>query len=228
MVCVAAFAPAAAHARERQQGMESEARAADPGDARLPSASRDDAEPKAPSPLEVDYAQYGVAIAAELPVETGAICPAQATAPCIIGIGGGPVLRGGYRPAGPWYFGGAYQFAKLDSNNLYRLGIQQQLRAELRYYFDTGTRFEPYITGALGGMVYGNEFSVQTGGPMTFAGAGVEAELTRFAVVGLGLVYEPMLFIEFVDTAGQRRETGVAHYLHVELFIELRSELGRE
>ena len=93
-----------------------------PSSAQEAPPSRDDeAEP---SPLEVDYIQYGVAIAAELPVETGGICPSDAVAPCIIGIGGGPVLRGGYRPSGPWYFGGAYQFSKLDSNNLNSLFAQ--------------------------------------------------------------------------------------------------------
>ena len=181
-----------------------------------------------PSALEVDYAQYGVALAAEIPVEPGGICPERATVPCIIGLGGGPVLRGGYRPAGPWYFGGAYQFSKLDSNNLYRLGILQQLRGEMRYFVYTGSRVSPYVTWGLGGMVYGNEFGVETGGATALAGLGLELEITRFAVVGLNLSYQPMLFAEFVDTAGQARDTGVAHYVHLEFVIELRSELNRE
>lgn len=181
-----------------------------------------------PSPLEVDYAQYGVALAAEIPLLTGGVCPDESVAPCIIGLGGGPILRGGYRPAGPWYFGGAYQFSKLDSNNLYRLGILQQLRGELRYLFATGSRVSPYVSGGLGGMVYGNEFSVETGGAALLAGLGLETEITRFAVVGLDLAYNPMLFAGFIDTAGQSRDTGVAHYLHLELVIELRTELNRE
>ncbi|NUO53593.1 MAG: hypothetical protein HOV80_32490 [Polyangiaceae bacterium] len=181
-----------------------------------------------PSPLEVDYAQYGVALATEIPIEPGGICPSDATVPCIIGLGGGPVLRGGYRPAVPWYIGGAYQFSKLDSNNLYRLGILQQLRAEMRYVVSTGTRAWPYATWGLGGMVYGNEFSVQTGGATALAGLGLELEITRFAVVGLNASYQPMLFAEFVDSAGQARDTGVAHYVHMELLIELKSELTRE
>ena len=148
--------------------------------------------------------------------------------PCILGPGAGPVLRGGYRPSGPWYIGGAYQFAKLDSNNLYRLGIMQQLRAEMRYFIDVGSRFTPYVTWAAGGVVYGNEFGVETGGAVTFAGAGVELEITRMAVVGLSFNYEPMLLAAFTDTAGQERNTGVAHFLHLELVIELRTELGRE
>jgi len=195
-------------------------------DAKLPSAAPNDGA--APSPLEVDYAQYGVAIAAELPLTPGGICPDAAAAPCIIGLGGGPVIRGGYRPSGPWYFGGAYQFSKLDSNNLYRLGILQQLRAEMRYYIDFGSRVTPYVTWAAGGLIYGNEFSAETGGASIFGGGGVEFEVSRLVVVGLNLVYQPMLFVGYTDTAGQARETGVAQYLHVELHIELRSELGRE
>lgn len=192
------------------------------------SAPADEVEEARPSPLEVDYAQYGAALAGDVPVFPGETCPPAAVIPCILGPGAGPVLRGGYRPSGPWYIGGAYQFAKLDSNNLYRLGIMQMLRAEMRYFIDVGSRFTPYVTWAAGGVVYGNEFGVETGGAVTFAGAGVELEITRFAVVGLSFNYEPMLLAGFTDTAGQERNTGVAHFLHMELVIELRTELGRE
>ena len=132
------------------------------------SAPTDEPEETRPSPLEVDYAQYGAALAGEVPVFPGEVCPDAAVVPCILGPGAGPVLRGGYRPSGPWYFGGAYQFAKLDSNNLYRLGIMQMLRAEGRYFIDVGSRFTPYVTWALGGVVYGNEFGVETGGAVTY------------------------------------------------------------
>ncbi|MFO0547137.1 MAG: hypothetical protein U0271_02050 [Polyangiaceae bacterium] len=183
----------------------------------------------APSPLEVDYAQYGVALAGDFPVDAGGICPnGESDAPCIIGPGGGPVLRGGYRPSGPWYVGGAYQFAKLDSNNLYRLPILQMLRVEGRFFVDFGSRFTPYVMWSVGGIIYGNEFSASTGGVMTSVGGGIEFEITRFLVVGLNFEYEPMLFIGFEDSAGQARDTGLAQFLHAELVIELRSELGRE
>jgi len=192
------------------------------------SAPADEPEGGRPSPLEVDYAQYGVAIVGEVPVVSGGICPTGAVTPCIIGLGGGPLLRGGWRPSGPWYLGAAYQFAKLDSNNLYRLGILQTLKAEMRYFIDVGSRFTPYVTWSAGSVVYGNEFGVETGGAVTSVGAGVEFEITRMAVVGANLSYEPMLLAAFTDTAGQERETGVAHFVHMELTVELRSELGRE
>lgn len=181
-----------------------------------------------PSPLEVDYVQYGVGFASEFPVSFGGICSEDSDVPCIIGVGGGPVIRSGYRPSGPWYVGGSYGFAKLDSNNLYRLGILQSLRAEMRYLIDSGSRLTPYATWGLGGVVYGNEFSVETGGALTFAGAGFEFEVTRFAVVGLNVLYEPALFVGFTDSAGQKRETGVSQFLHLEVIIELRTELSRE
>jgi hypothetical protein len=188
---------------------------------------RSDFDDLAPRELEVEYAQYGVAIAGETRISTGDLCPDDAPIPCIFGGGGGPTLRGGWRPPGPWYVGGAYEFAKLDSNNLYRLGILQQLRGEARYYVDTESRFTPYAHAALGGVVYGNEFSVQTGGASAAMGLGIELEITRFALLGLALAYEPMVFAGFVDTAGQRRSTDVAQFLRVELLFELRTELGR-
>jgi len=181
-----------------------------------------------PSALEVDYAQYGVALAAEIPVEPGGICPERATVPCIIGLGGGPVLRGGYRPAGPWYFGGAYQFSKLDSNNLYRLGILQQLRGEMRYFVYTGSRVSPYVTWGLGGMVYGNEFGVETGGVSAFFGGGFEFEVSRAAIVGANIVYRPVLLAGYTDAAGLDRSTGIVQFLHLEFLLELRTELHRE
>ena len=66
--------------------------------------------------------------------------------PCILGSGGGLAIRAGYRNPGPWYIGGAYEFTKMDSSNLYRLGIFQQLRFEMRYLLDTGYRASPYLT----------------------------------------------------------------------------------
>lgn len=181
-----------------------------------------------PTPLEVDYAQYGVALSGELLIEPGAICPDDAATPCIVESGAGPLLRGGYRPSGPWYVGGAYQFTKLDSNNLYRLGILQSLYAEGRFYFDVGVRVTPYLTWALGGAIYGNEFSADTAGALTFLGAGLEFELSRFAVVGLAAAYEPVLLASFQDSTSQERNVGISQFAKLSLVVELRTELTRE
>jgi len=182
-----------------------------------------------PPPLHVEYIQYGVAIVAETNLDAGAVCAPQGgkAAPCILGGAGGLAIRGGYRSAGPWYIGGAYQFAKMDSSNLYRLGIFQQLRFEMRYLPDFGTRAAPYASWGIGALAYGNEWGVETGGGLLFGGLGVEIELSRVAILGFGLVYRPMLIAGWTDTAGAVRATGVAHFLGAEFQFELRSEIGR-
>ena len=185
-----------------------------------------------PPPLHVEYAQLGVAITAEINVGSGATCPLpDAThpraAPCILGSGGGLAIRGGYRTPGPWYYGGAYEFAKMDSSNLYRLGILQQLRAEMRYAPDFGTRAEPFATWGVGALLYGNEWGVDTAGALAFIGAGVSLEVSRLALIGAAFSYKPMLIAGWTDTAGTDRATGLAHFFSIEFDFELRTELGR-
>jgi hypothetical protein len=179
-----------------------------------------------PPPLHVDYASYGVAVTADILAEAGATCADPAT-PCILGGGGGLVLRGGYRSPGPWYLGGAYQFSKTDSDNLYRLAILQQLRAEARYMLDMGYRARPYATFGLGGVIYGNEWGAETGGGTVLGGIGVEIEVSRLALVGVAAFYQPIVFAAFRDTAEFDRAAGVAHYVRLEIQFEIRSELSR-
>ncbi|MCC6521147.1 MAG: hypothetical protein IT373_00665 [Polyangiaceae bacterium] len=182
-----------------------------------------------PPPLHVDYASWGVGIVVDGLLAAGPVCRSDEgqSPPCIVGSGGGLSLRGGYRSPGPWYVGGAYQFTKTDSSNLYRLGIMQQLRAEMRYMLDMGYRVAPYATWGLGGVVYGNEFGVETGGGALFGGIGAELQLTRLAMLGIVLCYQPTVFAGWTDTAGYRRDPGMSHYLRFELQFELRSELSR-
>ena len=181
-----------------------------------------------PSPLQVDYAQYGLGLGGDINLTSGRICPPGAFTPCILGSGGGLGIRGGYRPSGPWYFGAAYQFSKLDSNNLFRVAIFQQLRGEMRYFVDFGSRVTPYVEWGVGGVMYGNEWGADTGGAMAMAGGGIEFEITRFALVGLDISYDPVLLAGYTDTTGQKRETGISQFLRLELRVELRTELGRE
>jgi hypothetical protein len=188
------------------------------------------ADPVKPRPLHPEYAEYGAAILAMVNISAGATCGASVqggTAPCILGSGGGLVIRGGYRSPGPWYFGGAYAFAKLDSSNLLRLGIFQQLWAEMRFQPDTGYRAAPYITWGVGGVTYGNEWGVETGGALLFLGGGMEFEVTRLAVVGLDFVYKPTVLAGWTDTAGITRPAGLAQFLGFEVQLEVRRELGR-
>jgi hypothetical protein len=193
----------------------------------VPMSSTTPFQPK-PPPLHVEYLQYGVALAANARLASGATCPEDAEAPCILGGGGGLVVRVGWRPPGPWYVGSAYEFANMDSGNLYRLGILQQLRVEMRYMPETGLRTAPYASWGLGGFGYGNEWGVETGGAVACAGGGVEFEVTRFALVGVAASYSPMLIAGWTDTADQRRELSLAHFMRFELVFELRSELSRE
>ncbi|XXY47389.1 hypothetical protein WME91_46035 [Sorangium sp. So ce269] len=181
-----------------------------------------------PPPLHVEYAQYGVALAAEISLDAGAACPRSGPLySCILGSGGGLAIRSGYRSPGPWYFGGAYQFTKMDSSNLYRLGIFQQLRAEMRYMPDIGYRAAPYFSAGIGGVVYGNEWGVETGGALIFGGVGVELEVSRRAVLGVSCVYRPVLLAGWKDTANYERATAIAQFVGFELLLEVRTELGR-
>lgn len=230
-VAAAALASAPRAARAQVAGSDGTGAAA-PAEAtaaaHAPASSAEHA-PARPPPLHVEYLQYGVALAAEVKVNDGASCPdpGPGTKPCILGSGGGLTIRGGYRAPGPWYFGGAYEFVKMDSGNLYRLGIFQQLRAEMRYLPDIGYRAQPYASGGLGGVAYGNEWGVETGGAVAFAGVGVEVEVSRVALVGFGAVYRPVLIAGWTDTAGQQRPLGLAQFLGLEFLLELRTEMGR-
>ena len=224
MLCAATLAPATSRA-ETEPGAAQPA-AAQPAPAPPPPAPPPAPERVRPPPLHVEYFQYGVAIVAETNLDPGPVCD-TAGAPCILGGAGGLAIRGGYRSAGPWYIGGAYQFAKMDSSNLYRLGIFQQLRVEMRYMPDIGLRAAPYVSWGLGALAYGNEWGVETGGGLAFAGVGGEFELSRDALIGFGIVYRPMLIAGWTDTAGAVRATGVAHFLGGEFQFELRSEIGR-
>jgi hypothetical protein len=180
-----------------------------------------------PPPLHVEFAQYGVALTATIVASPGATCGSDVKPPCILGSGGGLVLRGGYRSPGPWYIGGAYEFTKMDSGNLYRLGIFQQIRAELRYLVDFGSRATPYLGWGVGGLLYGNEWGVETAGALVFAGGGVEVEVSRVALIGLGIVYRPALIAGWKDTAGIERPTGIAQFFGIDLQLAVRTELGR-
>ncbi|HEY0467642.1 MAG TPA: outer membrane beta-barrel protein [Polyangiaceae bacterium] len=185
-----------------------------------------------PPPNNVEYFQYGVAVAFEKVVSGGNVCPSTSTTPCILGSGGGLVIRMGYRSRGPWFLGGAYEFTRMDSGNLLRLGILQQLRGEARYYLDAGNRLTPYGTLGFGAAFYGNEWKVSSGGPMLSAGLGLEFQITQSTVIGLSLGYRGFLFHNWTDSTGQVRADeylgfGFAHTVGLEFILELRSPLAR-
>jgi len=195
-----------------------------------------------PPPNNAEYFQYGVAVAMEKLLSGGDVCPAPGAAtpatgertptPCILGSGGGLGIRMGYRSRGPWYLGGAYQFTRMDSSNLLRLGILQQLRGEARYYLDRGNRLTPYGVLGVGAVFYGNEWQVSTGGPTLSAGLGLEFQITQYTVMGIALSYRNFLFHHWTDATGLTRANeylgfGFAHTIGLELILELRSPLAR-
>ncbi|HVH41808.1 MAG TPA: hypothetical protein VM925_05675 [Labilithrix sp.] len=185
-----------------------------------------DLETAPPPPSHVVYFQYGVAFATEQVISAGPICD-NTNIPCILGGGGGIVVRGGWRSSGPLYLGGAYELTKQDANKLYRIGLLQQARAEGRYYLMTARVTEPYAAVSLGVAGYGNEWAIDTWGPAGSIGAGLEYQVTRQTVVGLALAYRLLYFSRFTDTAGAARDPGVGQLLGLDLVLEQRGAVLR-
>jgi hypothetical protein len=180
-----------------------------------------------PPPTNVVFLQYGVALTAEVVTAAGPICD-NVGLPCILGPGGGVAVRVGWRGAGPFYFGGAYELSKQDPNKLLRLAILQQARAEGRYYFVSGRLTEPYLAGGLGVAGYGNEWGVDTWGPGGFGGFGIETQVTRRTVIGVALAYRALYFQDFVDTTGAARSAGLSQLFGVDLVLEQRDPIYTE
>jgi hypothetical protein len=183
-----------------------------------------DFEKAPPPPTNIVYFQYGVAFAAESVLAAGPICDNPGIG-CILGSGGGIVVRGGWRSTGPLYIGAAYELTKQDPNKLYRLALLQQARAEARYYFMTARVTEPYVSASLGVAGYGNEWGIDTWGPGGSLGAGVEYQITRRTVVGLAFSYRLLYLGRFTDTAGTPRDSGVAQLLGLDLVLEQRDAI---
>jgi opacity protein-like surface antigen len=186
-----------------------------------------------PPPTSVEYMQYGVSLHTLTLLQSGNVCPkSDRGTPCILGSGGGLGLRIGYRSRGPFYIGASYQLSRLNSSNLLRLAILQRLTAEGRYYFDRGNRLTPYLLGGLGGAIYGNEWAASAQGAALAFGVGLEYEISERTVVTLLPTYQPVLFHRFSDSTGQERAAGplgfgLAHWLAVQIIVELRDPLSR-
>lgn len=181
---------------------------------------RADGHVDAPKPAML---QYGVGFAAEYLADAGDTC--APAAPCILGSGGGLAARLGWRAPTHWYFGGAYEVAKLDSNKLYRLGLLHQLRGEARWYLETDRVGTPYVTGILGAVAYGSEWSPDTFGPIGGVGVGVSTEIAPRTLVGVGLSYRVAWLSAFTDTAGTSRPAGAFQLLTLDFSLEARDPL---
>jgi hypothetical protein len=176
--------------------------------------------------------QYGLAVAGEIVAEPGGVCPDDSENPCIFGSGFGVGLRAGYRAPYAWYVGGAYEFSRHDSSNLLRLAILQQFRGEGRYYFDRGERTTGFVTASAGFLLYGNEWSASTAGPLAAVGGGVEFELSPSTTVGCILTYRLLMPKSWVDGAGVERANeflgfAFAHLVGLEFTLEVRDPIPR-
>lgn len=171
------------------------------------------------------FLQYGVAFTIEGVASAGPICSAP-NAPCILGSGGGVVVRVGWRPTEFFYIGGAYEFSKQDPKNLYRLGILQQARAEMRRYFPIGWTTMPFVQLGAGLAGYGDEWSVDTWGLTAALGGGVEVELSGAVHLGVALVYRPLFLATWVDSSTIRHDGGIAHLVGLEFALEAQDPVG--
>jgi hypothetical protein len=178
-----------------------------------------------PPALGHAYVQYGVAFTVESVASPGPACSAP-NSPCILGSGGGIAVRVGYRPGEELYVGGAYEFSKQDPNNLYRLGILQQARAELRRYFPTGWRMTPFVAIGAGVAGYGDEWTLDTWGLTAAAGGGLELELSGTVHLGIALAYRPLYLAAWRDSSTIPHEAGVAHLVGLELALEAQDRVG--
>jgi hypothetical protein len=193
-----------------------------------------------PPPSNARYVQYGVAFTGEFVgflSSPGPMCDdaqraattsggaPQHESTCILGSGGGVAIRLGYRPSGPWYLGTAYELSKQDPNKLYRLAILQQLRGEARYYFRPELQTQPFAAGGVGVAGYGDEWSIDTWGPLAYLGAGAETQISRRTLFSVALAYRAILFSRFTDTSGAVRPSGVATMIGIDLALEARDPL---
>ena len=215
------------------------------GEAARPSEGASDAKPRvlppasdevptalAPPNLRQHYLRYGVGIGGEFVLTTGKVCPDPSPAPCIFGSGGGVNIRVGYRARSNWYLGGAYGFSEQDSDNLLRLAILQRLQFESQRYLTRGNRVNPYLVMNVGLALYGNEWAATTWGVLVASGVGADFEVNHNTLIGLNVVYQPLLLRNWQDAAGTKWADGLGGFglsqmLAVELTVALQSPLSR-
>lgn len=196
------------------------------GDGRAENGAVADApgKPVIPPASGRPYLEYGVALAAEIVASAGPACTSTEPA-CILGSGGGVVVRAGWRPSETLYLGGAYEISKLDPHALYRLALLQQVRAELRRYIPTGRETSPFLLAGVGVVGYGNDWwPIDTWGPSATLGAGIEVQLGT-AVLDISLAYRPMYLRGWTDSSTLLHDAGVAQFVGFEASVEQQDAL---
>jgi hypothetical protein len=167
--------------------------------------------------------QYGVGFDGEFVIAPGDICPK--TEPCILGSGGGITANIGLLYGRSSYAGIAYSLTKQNPSRLYRFATLQEGRLEIRRYLESerDTRLFGAIGTGLAG--YGEEWGVDTYGPLIMAAVGAEVELSAKTVAVASLGYRAVRFSSFRDSAGTERNWGVSHFMSLEVALEARSDL---
>lgn len=122
------------------------------------------------------------------PLERTAVCPAGRE--CVLNGGVGLGVRATYRTPDRVGWTIAYDVGALDSASLYEIALLHAVRGELRYVIDDESRIGPWLSGGIGGLLFGDASNVSTGGFVISAGGGVHAELTsNFALVASAHVW---------------------------------------
>jgi hypothetical protein len=168
--------------------------------------------------------QYGVGFNGAFVLEAGNIC-ASSTTPCILGSGGGIGANLGVLYGDATYLGVAYTLTKQDPSRLYRLATLQQGHLELRRFWETGRDIRAYVAVLAGLAGYGEEWGVDTYGPLAGLAVGAELELSERTVITASLGYRGIRFSSFQDTSGTVRSAGISHILALEIALQARSAL---
>lgn len=140
------------------------------------------------------------------PLDNGSLCPENAG--CVLQSGGGvggSVERRWARGIGVL---AAYDLWFLDTDSVYELGVQQLLRAGVRYTMPTDIVFHPVFELTGGGMGYGDTFRIETVGVLAQVMAGAEIELTASFGLRAGLGLRAFSHTQFTtERDGVRRGT---------------------
>lgn len=166
--------------------------------------------------------QYGVGFDGEFVLAPGEIC-AQTKAPCILGSGAGIAANLGVLYGRTSYLGLAYALTKQDPSRLYRLATLQQARLEFRKFLETERDLRFFGSLGIGAAGYGEEWSIDTYGPLASVAIGAEFELSEKVVAVGSIGYRAIRFSSFQDTAGTQRAGGLTHIFALEIALAART-----
>ena len=183
------------------------AQAADAPDA--PQAPATSSAPRSayevPSPLDrAPFWALGFHAAWLVPVSVAPLCPANEG--CV--MNGGLQVRFGAerRWARGWTLGASYEATLFDSDAAYELGVLQALRVLGRHLWSDTTNVHPFVGVGLGPAMFGDTFTVDTGGALLDVVVGAEIELSDTLWLSVALPWRVLYLAPFTTEAdGVRR-----------------------